>query len=175
MSKSKFYLYNSSWIYISISIFMSFILLAPFFISLSESYYMVSRTTYFPQLYLGICIPILLISNIILVIFAYFHYKYLRYEFKSQLWLSKFTINLIVLASQSFLSFVAFMIIWSVPIDMQGDQNVILKEIANLRIILYGTTGFIITLLGLGLSLYSNLHMKYLIIYTKQKEKYESK
>lgn len=171
MYRLKFYILNSWWIYLLISIIMGFILFCPLFISISKNYEDIAYPYNFSSLYLGTTIPILVISNLLLISYAYFEYRTYKIKLNFNNWIKKFFYNILFLNIQSILQFVIFIIIWLIPFDKHGDMSVILKDIAHTRIMLYAIFGSITTVLFAGLNLYLNLYNKYLIMFKLKKEK----
>ena len=171
MRNTKFFINNSWWVYLLISILLGFILLIPLFITMSLDSNISAFAGNNSQYFLGSTIPLLIILDSILIIYSIKQYKSLSFFLNFNTWINKFFANLILLLIQSFLQFILFMIIWLVPIDKSGTNN-IYEDVANIRIMLYAILGSVTIFVFSGLSLYLNLYNKYLITYKINKEKY---
>lgn len=171
MRNTKFFINNSWWVYLLISILLGFILLIPLFITMSLDSNISAFAGNNSQYFLGSTIPLLIILDSILIIYSIKQYKSLSFSLNFNNWINKFFANLILLLIQSFLQFILFMIIWLVPIDKSGTNN-IYEDVANIRIMLYAILGSVTIFVFSGLSLYLNLYNKYLITYKINKEKY---
>ena len=171
MRNTKFFINNSWWVYLLISILLGFILLIPLFITISLDSNISAFAGNNSQYFLGSTIPLLIILDSILIIYSIKQYKSLSFSLNFNNWINKFFANLILLLIQSFLQFILFMIIWLVPIDKSGTNN-IYEDVANIRIMLYAILGSVTIFVFSGLSLYLNLYNKYLITYKINKEKY---
>lgn len=171
MRNTKFFINNSWWVYLLISILLGFILLIPLFITISLDSNISAFAGNNSQYFLGSTIPLLIILDSILIIYSIKQYKSLSFSLNFNTWINKFFANLILLLIQSFLQFILFMIIWLVPIDKSGTNN-IYEDVANIRIMLYAILGSVTIFVFSGLSLYLNLYNKYLITYKINKEKH---
>lgn len=171
MRNTKFFINNSWWVYLLISILLGFILLIPLFITMSLDSNISAFAGNNSQYFLGSTIPLLIILDSILIIYSIKQYKSLSFSLNFNTWINKFFANLILLLIQSFLQFILFMIIWLVPIDKSGTNN-IYEDVANIRIMLYAILGSVTIFVFSGLSLYLNLYNKYLITYKINKEKH---
>ena len=171
MRNTKFFINNSWWVYLLISILLGFILLIPLFITISLDSNISAFAGNNSQYFLGSTIPLLIILDSILIIYSIKQYKSLSFSLNFNTWINKFFANLILLLIQSFLQFILFMIIWLVPIDKSGSNN-IYEDVANIRIMLYAILGSVTIFVFSGLSLYLNLYNKYLITYKINKEKH---
>ncbi len=171
MRNTKFFINNSWWVYLLISILLGFILLIPLFITISLDSNISAFAGNNSQIFLGSTIPLLIILDSILIIYSIKQYKSLSFSLNFNNWINKFFANLILLLIQSFIQFILFMIIWLVPIDKSGTNN-IYEDVANIRIMLYAILGSVTIFVFSGLSLYLNLYNKYLITYKINKEKY---
>lgn len=165
---SRFYLKYSWLIYVFISLLSGFILFCPMLIAIFSDYNFVSNIAYNPTNNLVSTIIIMILVILLTLIYSFFQYKNFSY-YPIKIWYKKFFVNIFVIIFQCLISFVVFMIIWLVPINIHSDN--VYKVVSELRITLYASLGSIIVFISLLTTLFLNLYIKYGILYTIKKEK----